>query len=51
MVSKVPRKNKGKMARALADKASMAIKIDYFKGEPIADKLKKDLEKKVKLLR
>ena len=33
----------GKAARALADKLSIAVKIDYFKGKFIGDKLKKGL--------
>jgi nucleolar protein 56 len=33
----------GKVARALADKLSIAVKIDYFKGRFIGDKLKKQL--------
>ncbi len=41
-------KNSGKAARALADKISMAVKVDFFKGEPIADKLVKELEEKFK---
>ena len=37
-------KSKGKAARLLADKISMAVKIDYFKGVFIGDELKKYLE-------
>ena len=33
----------GKAARSLADKLSIAIRIDYFKGKFIGDKLKKEL--------
>jgi len=40
-------KSKGKAARMLADKISLAVKIDHFKGEFIGDKIKKELEKKV----
>jgi nucleolar protein 56 len=36
----------GKIARSLADKISIAVKVDYFKGKPIGDKLRKELEKK-----
>lgn len=39
-------KNSGKAARTLADKISMAVKVDYFKGQFIGDKLKKELEEK-----
>ncbi len=40
-------KNKGKAARLIADKISIAAKVDYFKGEFIGDKLRKELEKKI----
>ncbi|RMF54866.1 hypothetical protein D6745_03835 [Candidatus Woesearchaeota archaeon] len=36
----------GKRARALADKLSIAAKVDYFKGEFIGDSLKRQLEKR-----
>jgi len=39
---------KGKAARTLADKLSIAAKLDYFKGEFRADKLKKEIEQKLK---
>ena len=45
-IQQAKKKDQGKRARALADKLSMAIRVDYFKGKPIADKLKKDLEKR-----
>ena len=35
-------------ARALADKISIAVKIDYFKGKFIGDKLLKEIEEKFK---
>ncbi|MFH1917167.1 MAG: hypothetical protein ABIJ21_07950 [Nanoarchaeota archaeon] len=41
-------KEKGKAARALSDKISLAARIDFFKGTYIGDKLKKDLEEKLK---
>ncbi|HLC61343.1 MAG TPA: hypothetical protein VJJ52_08020 [Candidatus Nanoarchaeia archaeon] len=46
LISKAPMKLHGKIARSLADKISIAAKIDYFKGQFIGDKLKKDLEEK-----
>ena len=46
IVAKVKKKEKGKVARAVADKTSIAAKIDYFKGEFIGDKLRKELEKR-----
>lgn len=39
-------KEKGKVARALADKISIAAKVDYFKGKFIGNKLKEELEKR-----
>ena len=38
----------GKIARTLADKISIASKVDYFKGKFIGDKLRKELEEKFK---
>ncbi|MEM4397500.1 MAG: hypothetical protein QW757_02645 [Candidatus Woesearchaeota archaeon] len=46
LLQKASKENKGKVARALADKILLAAKVDYFKGEFIGDKLKKDLEEK-----
>lgn len=40
--------NKGKAARMLADKISIASRVDYFKGKFIGDKLKEGLEVLVK---
>lgn len=48
LIAKVGKRDKGKAARALADKISLAAKIDYFKGEFIGDKLKKGLEERFK---
>ena len=39
-------KDAGKVARTLADKIAIAVKVDYFKGEFIGDKLRKELEKR-----
>jgi nucleolar protein 56 len=46
LVAKAKRPDKGKVAKALADKISIAIKVDFFKGEFIGDRLKRDLEKR-----
>lgn len=46
IVAKAVRKNKGKASRALGDKLSIAAKVDFFKGEPIGEKLRLELEKK-----
>ncbi|HIQ51253.1 MAG TPA: hypothetical protein EYH54_04745 [Nautiliaceae bacterium] len=54
LIKKVPQKQKGKAARALANKLSIAVKVDYnnlLKKERkfIADKLKKDLIERFKI--
>jgi nucleolar protein 56 len=51
MIAGVNRKNKGKMARAIADKASIAARIDFFKGDYVADKFVHGLEKKFNSLK
>ncbi len=49
-VQEAPKKFKGKMARKLASKISIAAKVDYFdRGEKfVADKLKKELDEELK---
>ena len=49
LIQKSNAKMHGKAARALADKLSIAVKIDYFKGKFIGDKLKKGLVDKFKI--
>src|SRR3989338_7438755 len=49
LIQKSNSKMHGKAARALADKLSIAVKIDYFKGKFIGDKLKKELVDKFKI--
>jgi len=44
LIAKNPRNLGGKIARALADKISIAVKVDYFKGKFIGDKLLKEIE-------
>jgi len=44
LVQKAKKADKGRAARALADKIFIAVRIDYFKGEYVADKLLKELE-------
>ena len=51
LIAKAPDKMHGKIARALADKISIAAKVDYFQGKFIGDKLKEELEKKLKVLK
>lgn len=48
LVNSVRSKQKGRVARVLANKISLAAKIDRFKGEFIGDKLIKALEEQVK---
>ncbi len=48
LIQNSPEKLKGKIARALASKLSIAIKMDYYSKEYKAKQLKEDLEKKIK---
>jgi nucleolar protein 56 len=48
LIQRAPSKKRGKIARILASKLSMAIKIDFFSGEYKADKLKAELEERIK---
>jgi len=50
LVTKAKKQDKGKIARALADKISVAAKIDYFKGEFRGDQLREEVEKKLRNL-
>jgi len=46
-----PRWQRGKIARALAAKLSIAARMDYFSGEVVADELKSDLEDRIAEIR
>jgi nucleolar protein 56 len=48
LIQKVDKKDKGKASRALADKISLAVKLDFFKGKFIGDKLRKELQERFK---
>ncbi len=48
LISSAPRSMHGKIARTLADKISIASRVDYFKGDFIGDKLYGELEEKFK---
>jgi len=48
LISKNKKELHGKIARTLADKISIAVKVDYFKGQFIGDKLRKEVEDKFK---
>ncbi len=46
-ITNAPYAQKGRAARMLADKISIASKIDFFKGEFRGDQLRKELEEKL----
>lgn len=46
LVQKARPKQKGMVARTLASKITIAVRVDFFKGKPIGKKLREDLEKK-----
>ena len=48
MVLEAKQPKRGKIARLLADKISIAAKVDFFGGKFIGDKLKKEVEIKAK---
>lgn len=48
LVSNAKKENRGKSARVFADKLSIAAKTDYFKGKFIGDRLRKELEDKLR---
>ncbi len=51
LVVQVAGKNKGKMARAIADKLSIAAKVDFFKGAYVGKQLAADVQKKAEELK
>lgn len=51
LVSQASKKNKGKMARSLASKISIAAKVDFYGGEPVGDRFQKDMEKRAESLK
>lgn len=46
LVQKAKRKDRGTVARSLANNLTIALRIDYFKGEFIGDKIRENLERK-----
>jgi len=48
LIQSAPQKHKGKIARLLASKLSIAIKIDKYSRENKSEKLKEDLKAKIK---
>lgn len=51
MLQKVSRDNRGKMARALAGKLSIAVRADYFGKRDISKQLQQELEKRFEELK
>jgi len=47
-VAQAKRQIQGKVARILADKISIAVKVDFFNGKFIGDKLLNDIKKRIK---
>ncbi len=48
LVTKAGKEDKGRVARTLANKLSIAAKVDHFGGEFVGDRLREELEKKLK---
>jgi len=51
LLHQAPKWQRGKIARALAGKISIAAKVDIFSGNFVGDRLKADLEKRVTEIR
>lgn len=47
LVTSAPRQQQGRIAKLLADKISIAARVDYFRGEFVGDKLLEEVKKKV----
>ncbi len=50
LISRARKEDHGKVARLIADKLSIAAKVDYFKGEYVGEKLREDMEKRLRSL-
>ena len=48
LVQKAPERLKGKVARAVASKIAMAVRLDFYSKEDKGEQLRKELEEKVK---
>jgi nucleolar protein 56 len=46
-INRAPYWQRGKVARSLASKATIAARVDYYKGEFIGDQLKAGMEKRI----
>jgi nucleolar protein 56 len=51
LVHTSPKWQRGKISRALAGKLSIAAKIDFFSGRDVSERLKKELEEKINLIK
>ena len=51
LVSQAPKTNKGKIARTLAGKISIAARVDFYRGKPVGERLKKESEERVASLK
>jgi nucleolar protein 56 len=51
LVSQASKTAKGKLARTLASKISIAAKVDYYGGEPVGERLKKESEERAEKLK
>jgi len=50
IIQKAPVDKRGKIARLLASKIDICIKVDYFKGDYIAAKMQKQIDKKISVI-
>ncbi len=48
LIVNAPKELHGKIARTIADKIALAVRIDYFRGKFVGNKLRKELEERVK---
>jgi nucleolar protein 56 len=51
LISTAPQKEHGKRARLIANKISIASRVDYCKGKFVGDKLLKEIEEKIGLMK
>lgn len=47
LISQAKKSNHGKVARLLADKISIAVKVDFFRGNFVGDKLNNEINKRL----
>jgi nucleolar protein 56 len=51
LVSQAAKTNKGRIARTLASKISIAAKVDFYKGEPVGERLREESEQRAESLK